>query len=154
MVGITRQKVPAWCPLGRPDDNRKTTSFVQLCGLGQWSLLPAVGGHSGQRHGHPAWTLAASELWLAVQRATAPRARGRLNAAVLMLMLSQGAMAAGGIVWGAAQGFGSRVTLLVIGGLFLASLALACRWSLDPLDLPAPQAPHWAAFGAESLRGD
>lgn len=84
-----------------------------------------------------AWTLAASELWLAAQRAIAPWARGRLNAAVLML--SQGAMATGGIVWGAvAQGFGTRLTLLIIGGLFVASLALARRWSLDPSDLPSP----------------
>ena len=97
-----------------------------------------------------AWTLAASELWLAAQRAIAPWARGRLNAAVLML--SQGAMAAGGILWGAAaQGFGTRVTLLAIGGLFVASLALARRWSLEPLDLPAPAAPPWTASGAQSV---
>ena len=63
-----------------------------------------------------------------------PISMGRLNAAVLML--SQGAMAAGGIVWGAAaEGFGTRTTLLAVGGLFVASLALARRWSLDPLDL-------------------
>jgi hypothetical protein len=59
-----------------------------------------------------AWTLAASEPWPAAQRAIAPWARGRFNAAVLML--SQGAMAVGGIVRGAAaQGFGTRVTLPV-----------------------------------------
>jgi predicted MFS family arabinose efflux permease len=92
-----------------------------------------------------AWTLAASELWLAAQRAIAPWARGRLNAAVLML--SQGAMGAGGIVWGAAaQGFGTRATLLVIGGLFVASLALARRWSLDPLDLPTTPPSEESSF--------
>lgn len=100
-----------------------------------------------------AWTLAASELWLAAQRAIAPWARGRLNAAVLML--SQGAMAVGGIVWGAAaEGFGTRATLLAVGGLFVASLALARRWSLDPLDLPAPTAPRWIPSDAESVRVD
>jgi hypothetical protein len=56
-------------------------------------------------------------------------------------MLSQGAMALGGIVWGAAAvEFGTRATLLAIGGLFVASLALARRWSLDLVDLPAPPA--------------
>jgi MFS family permease len=100
-----------------------------------------------------AWTLAASELWLAAQRAIAPWARGRLNAAVLML--SQGAMAVGGIVWGAAaEGFGTRATLLAVGGLFVASLAFARRWSLDPLDLPAPPAPRWIPSDAESVRVD
>ena len=59
-----------------------------------------------------AWTLSASELWLAAQRAIAPWARGRVNAAVIML--SQGAMAVGGIVWGAAaEWFGTRMSLLV-----------------------------------------
>ena len=98
-----------------------------------------------------AWTLAASELWLAAQRAIAPWARGRLNAAVLML--SQGAMAVGGIVWGAAaEGFGTRATLLAIAGLFVASLALARRWSLDLLDLPAPPPARWTPSDVESVR--
>jgi hypothetical protein len=61
-------------------------------------------------------------------------------------MLSQGAMALGGIVWGAAAvEFGTRATLLAIGGLFVASLALARRWSLD-LDLPAPPAAPAGPF--------
>jgi hypothetical protein len=61
----------------------------------------------------------------------------------------------GGIVWGAAaEGFGTRATLLAIGGLFVASLALAHRWSLDPLDLPAPPAPRWIPSDAESVRVD
>src|SRR5258708_25766366 len=78
-----------------------------------------------------AWTLAASELWLAAQRAIAPWARGRLNAAVLML--SQGALAVGGIVWGAAaEGFGTRATLLAIGGPFFLSVTLPPRSSLLP----------------------
>ena len=83
-----------------------------------------------------AWTLSASELWLAAQRAIAPWARGRVNAAVIML--SQGAMAVGGIVWGAAaEWFGTRMSLLVIAVLFVASLIVARRWSLDLLDIPS-----------------
>jgi predicted MFS family arabinose efflux permease len=86
-----------------------------------------------------AWTLSASELWLAAQRAIAPWARGRVNAAVIML--SQGAMAVGGIVWGAAaEWFGTRISLLAITVLFMASLMVARRWSLDLLDIPGPSA--------------
>ena len=43
----------------------------------------------------------------------------------------------------AAEGFGTRATLLAIAGLFIASLTLARRWSLEPLDLPAAPAPRW-----------
>jgi hypothetical protein len=86
-----------------------------------------------------AWTLSASELWLAAQRAIAPWARGRVNAAVIML--SQGAMAVGGIVWGAAaEWFGTRISLLAITVLFMASLIIARRWSLDLLDIPGASA--------------
>src|SRR5260370_42653182 len=64
-------------------------------------------------------------------------------------------MPVGGIVWGAAaEGFGTRAPLLAVGGLFVASLALARRWSLDPLDLPAPPAPRWTPADAESVRVD
>jgi predicted MFS family arabinose efflux permease len=41
------------------------------------------------------WTMAASELWVAVQRAMPSWARGRLNATVIMI--SQEAMALGGV---------------------------------------------------------
>ena len=40
------------------------------------------------------WTMSASELWVAAQRAIPPWARGRLNATVIMI--SHGAMALGG----------------------------------------------------------
>ena len=46
------------------------------------------------------WTLSASELWVAAQRAMPSWSRGRMNATVIMV--SQGAMALGGVVWGAA----------------------------------------------------
>src|SRR6478736_2148033 len=44
------------------------------------------------------WTLSASELWVAAQRAVPSWARGRMNAAVIMI--SQGAIVLGGAVWG------------------------------------------------------
>jgi MFS family permease len=43
------------------------------------------------------WTVSAVELWVAAQRAMPGWARGRMNATVIMV--SQGAMALGGILW-------------------------------------------------------
>jgi MFS family permease len=77
-----------------------------------------------------AWTMAASELWLAAHRATPGWATGRMNAVVIAA--SQGALALGGVIWGsAATGFGTERTL--IGGmiLLLLSLFLALRFSID-----------------------
>jgi MFS family permease len=48
------------------------------------------------------WTMSASELWVVAQRAMPSWARGRMNATVIMI--SQGAMALGGVIWG----FGRR----------------------------------------------
>jgi MFS family permease len=44
------------------------------------------------------WTLSASELWVASQRAMPDWARGRMNAT--MVMVSQAATALGGVIWG------------------------------------------------------
>jgi MFS family permease len=44
------------------------------------------------------WTLSASELWVASQRAMPNWARGRMNAT--MVMVAQAATALGGIIWG------------------------------------------------------
>jgi Transmembrane secretion effector len=44
------------------------------------------------------WTLSASELWVASQRAMPDWARGRMNAT--LVMVSQAATALGGIIWG------------------------------------------------------
>src|SRR5215467_12272260 len=44
------------------------------------------------------WTLSASELWVASQRAMPDWARGRMNAT--MTMVAQGATALGGVIWG------------------------------------------------------
>ena len=87
------------------------------------------------------WTLSASELWVAAQRAMPSWARGRINATVIMV--SQGAMALGGIVWGgAATAFGVNHTLIVGAALLFLSLILAIPLSInftETLDFdPAP----------------
>jgi len=46
------------------------------------------------------WTLSASELWVASQRAMPDWARGRMNAT--MVMVAQAATALGGVIWGLA----------------------------------------------------
>jgi hypothetical protein len=72
------------------------------------------------------WTLSASELWVAAQRAMPGWARGRMNATVIMI--SQGAMALGGVIWGSAAAIaGASYTLLGAAILFLMSLLLAAR---------------------------
>jgi MFS family permease len=67
------------------------------------------------------WTMSASELWVAAQRAMPSWSRGRMNATIIMV--SQGAMALGGVVWGtAAATLGVYPTL--IGGAVLLSISL------------------------------
>jgi MFS family permease len=64
------------------------------------------------------WTLAASELWVIAQRSIPNSLRGRISA--LMMVLSQGAMTLGGVVWGVgAQIAGTRITLVAAAFLFL-----------------------------------
>jgi MFS family permease len=87
------------------------------------------------------WTLAASELWVAGQRAMPSWARGRMNACVIMV--SQGALALGGVVWGySASAFGISQTVLVGAVLLLLSLLLTIPLSINfisELDFhPAP----------------
>jgi len=90
-----------------------------------------------------AWTMAASELWVAGQRAMPSWARGRMNATVIMA--AQGAMALGGVVWGSSVsmwGVGPTLTTACI--LQLATLVIQSRLSIDfagALDFePAPVA--------------
>jgi MFS family permease len=76
------------------------------------------------------WTMSASELWVAAQRAIPSWARGRMNATVIMI--SQGAMALGGVIWGSAVTLaGASNTLLGAAVLFLTSLLLARRLSIN-----------------------
>src|SRR5258708_1051047 len=67
------------------------------------------------------WTLAPSELWVIAQRSIPNSLRGRISA--LMMVLSQGAMTLGGVVWGvSAQLTGTRVALLAAASLFLTTV--------------------------------
>jgi MFS family permease len=90
------------------------------------------------------WTLSASELWVAAQRAMPSWVRGRMSATVMMV--SQGAMTVGGLIWGSAvTTAGPAHSLLAAAALLLVSLMLAGPLSIDftdSLDLdPAPVTP-------------
>ena len=87
------------------------------------------------------WTLSASELWVAGQRAMPPWARGRMNAT--FIMTAQGAMALGGVIWGASASAAGVNPTLIAGAVLLAtSLILAIPLSINftgTLDFePAP----------------
>src|ERR1700737_4365936 len=89
-----------------------------------WMFLPvtALAGIS--------WTVSASELWIAGQRAMPDWARGRMNA--VHMMASQGGVALGGILWGlAATSLGLGKTLIGGALLLAASLALAIPLSIN-----------------------
>jgi MFS family permease len=76
------------------------------------------------------WTLSASELWVAAQRAMPSWARGRMNATVIMV--SQGAIALGGIVWGfSSQIVGVKATLILAAVVMALSLLLAIPLSIN-----------------------
>jgi hypothetical protein len=76
------------------------------------------------------WTLSASELWVAAQRAMPSWARGRMNATVIMI--SHGAMTLGGVIWGSAASIaGAHRTLLEAAVLFLTSLLLTRSLSIN-----------------------
>src|ERR1700726_1735515 len=89
-----------------------------------WMFLPvtALAGIS--------WTVKASELWIAGQRAMPDWARGRMNA--VNLMASQGGVALGGVLWGGAAPYGGLGSTLGGGALLLtASLTLAIPLSIN-----------------------
>ena len=76
------------------------------------------------------WTLGAAELWVASQRAIPGWARGRMSATVIMV--SQGAIALGGVVWGfSSQAAGVRVTLVIAAVTLALSLLLAIPLSIN-----------------------
>jgi len=84
--------------------------YVLMAFVRQRALFLVVAALAGA-----GWTLSASELWVAAQRAMPSWARGRMNATVIMV--SQGAIALGGIVWGfSSQAAGVNVTLVVAAG--------------------------------------
>ena len=76
------------------------------------------------------WTLSATELWVAAQRAMPSWARGRVNAAVIMI--SQGAITLGSVIWGSAAAIvGASYTLFAAAVLFLIGLLLFRRLSIN-----------------------
>jgi MFS family permease len=76
------------------------------------------------------WTLSASELWIAAQRAMPDWVRGRMNA--LIMMVSQGAMVLGGLIWGAVATIGSPASSLFgAAALFLISSLLSTKLSIN-----------------------
>jgi MFS family permease len=92
-----------------------------------------------------AWTMAASELWVAGQRAMPVWARGRMNATIIMA--AQGATALGGIIWGgAASMWGVTSTLYAaallafvgLAALFLLSIDFTGELEFDPAQVGAP----------------
>ena len=77
-----------------------------------------------------AWTISASELWVAGQRVIPDWIRGRMNAT--HMMVSQAGMALAGLLWGAlATGFGFEWALFSASALGFASALAATRWSID-----------------------
>jgi predicted MFS family arabinose efflux permease len=99
--------------------------YVLLAIVRQRELFFVVAALAGA-----AWALSASELWAAAQRAIPDWARGRMNATVFMI--SQGAMALGGLVWGAGAALaGPSFTLLGAAVLLLTSLLMVSRFSIN-----------------------
>jgi MFS family permease len=76
-----------------------------------------------------AWTVAASEIWAAGQRATPDASRGKINA--LLMMSGSGAMALGGLTWAAVATAGVGHAIQAASIALLLSLPLRLRWSLD-----------------------
>src|SRR5215510_104204 len=81
------------------------------------------------------WTVSASELWIAGQRAMPDWARGRMSATIIMI--TQGATALGGAVWGAAATKWGIVPTFVVAGVlailvtFISRVVLRNRLSID-----------------------
>ena len=90
-------------------------------------LLAALGGAG--------WTLSATELWIAAQRAMPDWARGRLNATIVMC--SQAATALGGVIWGSAAATAGVVPTFLSAGLLamvtlvVVHFAVQKRLSID-----------------------
>src|SRR6201987_5929087 len=76
------------------------------------------------------WTLGASELWVAGQRAIPGWARGRMSA--IVIMVSQGAIALGAVVWGYCGEVAGVSVALVVAAIALSfSLFLVAQLSID-----------------------
>src|ERR1700722_4800061 len=77
-----------------------------------------------------AWTISASELWVAGQRVIPDWIRGRMNAT--HMMVSQGGISLAGLVWGAlATTLGLEWALYLASALGIVGALTAKRWSID-----------------------
>jgi MFS family permease len=71
------------------------------------------------------WTLSASELWVACQRAMPDWARGRMNAT--MVMVAQAATALGGVIWGLAAHHAGVVPTFLGAAVFALLIMIIVR---------------------------
>jgi MFS family permease len=100
-------------------------AYVLMAFIRQTELFLAVAAVAGV-----GWTLSASELWVAAQRAVPNWVRGRFNATVIMI--SQGAITLGSVIWGSAAAMvGVVSTLFTAAVLFMIALLLSRRLSIN-----------------------
>jgi MFS family permease len=86
------------------------------------------------------WTISASELWVVAQRAVPNWVRGRVNATVIMI--SQGAITLGSVIWGSAAAMlGAGTSLFAAAVLFLIALLLSRRLSINFVVNPEERVP-------------
>ncbi len=77
-----------------------------------------------------AWALAGSELWVAGQRVMPGWVRGRMNS--FQIMLGQGSMAVGAVIWGTGAAYGGLdLTFAAAAVVALAGLVLGHRFSIN-----------------------
>jgi MFS family permease len=99
--------------------------YILMAAVRQLEIFMAVAALAGM-----GWTLAASELWVAAQQAMPGWTRGRLNAA--QIMVSQGGIALGGLMWGALAAVTNfEYTLLLATLLVCFNLSVAGSLSID-----------------------
>jgi MFS family permease len=100
-------------------------SYLLMAIVRQPELFFAVAALAGA-----AWTISASELWVAGQRVIPDWIRGRMNAT--HMMVSQGGLTLAGILWGTlAMQLGADCALFSASALGIVSAVTARRWSID-----------------------
>jgi MFS family permease len=106
--------------------------ILSMAFVRQTQLLMVVAAFAGV-----AWTSTANELWLAGQRAMPGWARGRMNATVIML--SQGSMALGGVIYGTTAQIFGVTTVLVAVAVLIPVLLLTFQLLSSPLSIDFTQ---------------
>jgi MFS family permease len=102
-----------------------TVSYASMAFIRQPQIFLLVAAAAGA-----AWTISASELWVAGQRVIPDWIRGRVNST--HMTVSQGGMAVAGLVWGTmATVLDVKWALLSASSLGIVSTILAGRWSID-----------------------